>query len=65
MRDSATDLSPRQAANHLGWTIRYIYELIYTNRLEARKQDGLWRISRRAVEALKNSSDRRTSGVVR
>lgn len=43
-------LSVREAAVALGVNTRRVYELLYSAKLEAVKQDGVWLISAAAVE---------------
>jgi excisionase family DNA binding protein len=44
-------LSVRQTAHRLGCTIKYVYDLLYNERLSGRKLGRNWRIPLRAVEA--------------
>ena len=44
-------LSVREAAQRLGCTLKYIYDLLYSRRLAARKAGRACRISAKAVEA--------------
>jgi excisionase family DNA binding protein len=41
----------REAAQRLGFTMKYLYDLIYTGRLEAKKVGRSWRIPAQTVEA--------------
>ena len=45
------ELSPREAAQHLGVRLDSLYALIWVGRLEAHKLDGRWRIPLASVEA--------------
>jgi excisionase family DNA binding protein len=38
-------------ARKLGWTLRYVYDLIYAGRLKAEKVSGRWQIPVTEVEA--------------
>jgi excisionase family DNA binding protein len=44
-------LSVREAAKRLGCTLKYVYDLLYSGRLPARKSGHQWRIPAEAVEA--------------
>jgi len=44
-------LSVREAARRLGCTLKYVYDLLYSGRLPARKRGQQWRIPSQAVEA--------------
>jgi len=46
------DLTPKEAAQMLGFRLDYLYPLIWAGRLDARKVDGRWLISRAAVQSL-------------
>lgn len=43
-------MTARGAAQRLGVTIKYIYDLLYTQKLAARKIRGQWQVSAKAVE---------------
>ncbi len=45
------DLDVRGAAQRLGCTLKYIYDLVYAKRLPAKKVGRQWRIPAAAVEA--------------
>jgi len=47
----ATEMSAREAARRLGVGLDYLYSLLWTGKLDARKVNGQWRISAGAVEA--------------
>jgi len=47
----AGELSAVGAARQLGLDLNYLYVLLRVGRMEGRKVDGVWRVSRRAVEA--------------
>jgi excisionase family DNA binding protein len=40
----------REAARALGFTVKYIYDLVHSGRLPAQKIDRQWRIALSAVE---------------
>jgi excisionase family DNA binding protein len=44
-------LSVREAAQRLGCTLKYVYDLLYCGRLPAQKHGQQWRIPVAAVEA--------------
>lgn len=44
-------LSVREAAQRLGCTLKYVYDLLYSGRLPAQKDGHHWRIPVEAVEA--------------
>jgi excisionase family DNA binding protein len=52
-------LSVRQAANQLGCTLKYIYDLLYSGRLGGEKVGRKWRIP---AEALRTKMQRRADG---
>jgi excisionase family DNA binding protein len=41
----------REAAQRLGFTMKYLYDLIYTGKLKAEKVGRSWRIPTHVVEA--------------
>jgi excisionase family DNA binding protein len=43
-------LSVSQTARRLGFTLKYVYDLIHSGRIEARKVGRQWRVSKEAVE---------------
>jgi excisionase family DNA binding protein len=43
-------LSVREAAQRLGCTLKYVYDLLYSGRLPAQKRGQQWRIPAEAVE---------------
>lgn len=45
-------LSVSQAARKAGYTTKYIYDLLWSGRLPAQKQDGRWLIAEADVEKL-------------
>ena len=45
-------MTPKEAAQALGFRLDYLYPLIWAGKLEARKEDGRWLVSRAAVRAL-------------
>ena len=45
------EISPKLAAQRLGYALSYPYQLIWACKLEARKQGGRWLIPEAAVEA--------------
>ena len=46
-----TELSAREAAKALDLRLDYFYKLLEMERIPARKEDGLWRVSANAIEA--------------
>ena len=40
------------AARHLGFTLKYVYDLVYAGRLKAEKIAGRWRIAASDINAL-------------
>jgi excisionase family DNA binding protein len=49
--NSSKVLSVREAAQRLGCTLKYVYDLLYSGRLPAQKSGQQWRIPVAAVEA--------------
>jgi excisionase family DNA binding protein len=45
------EISAAEAARRLGVAISYLYSLVWSGKLEARKVKGQWRISANAVES--------------
>jgi len=43
--------SPPAAARRLGFTLKYIYDLVYSGRLKAEKISGRWHIPASEVDA--------------
>ena len=43
-------LSVREAARQLGYTLKYVYDLLYSGRLPAQKHGQRWHIPAGAVE---------------
>ncbi len=43
-----------EAARRLGFTLKYVYDLLYSGRLKAEKKKGRWRISKGEIEARLN-----------
>jgi len=41
----------QEAARTLGWTLKYIYDLIYSGRMTAEKVAGRWHIPETEIEA--------------
>jgi excisionase family DNA binding protein len=41
----------QEAARALGWTLKYIYDLIYSGRISAEKIAGRWRIPEAEIAA--------------
>lgn len=54
MEAESETLSVRDVAIALGCTLKWVYDLIYTGRLAAIKVDGVWKVSRSAVEVYAN-----------
>jgi excisionase family DNA binding protein len=48
---AAETMGVRTAAQRLGCTLKYVYDLLYSGRLPARKIARQWRIPAAAVEA--------------
>ena len=46
-----TECSAIEAARRLGINLDYLYRLLLTGRIQGRKQDGRWVVTRKAVEA--------------
>lgn len=44
-------LKPDDAARRMGVTLNYVYILLRTNHLKAKKKDGQWQIPESEVEA--------------
>ena len=44
-------VSVPEAAKRLGFTLKYVYDLLYSGRLKADKQMGRWRIPTEEIEA--------------
>lgn len=53
--DGSEFISPREAAQMLGVRLETVYGLVWVGRLEAKKREGRWLISRPAVEARRTS----------
>ena len=49
--DSQKVLSVREAAQRLGCTLKFIYDLTYAGKLGAEKVEGRWRIPLTEIEA--------------
>jgi excisionase family DNA binding protein len=45
-------VSVREAARRLGWTLKYVYDLLYSGRLLGTKVGRKWSIPASAVEEL-------------
>lgn len=45
------EISAREAAKRLGVGLGHLYQLLWTGKILAHKQNGEWRISKEAVEA--------------
>jgi len=52
MSDKDFDLSVSQTARRLGYTIGWVYSLVYTNKIVASKVSGRWRIPMSAVQEI-------------
>ena len=64
-RTKPEEFSPRQAALELGYTLGYVYSLIYSGQFEsARRVDGQWRIPAGAVEQRRQQRQQRESSTV-
>lgn len=44
-------VSVPEAARRLGFTLKYVYDLLYSGRLKAEKKLGRWRIPTEEIEA--------------
>jgi excisionase family DNA binding protein len=44
-------VSVPEAAKRLGFTLKYVYDLVYSGRLKAEKKLGRWKISAEEIEA--------------
>jgi excisionase family DNA binding protein len=44
-------VSVPEAAKRLGFTLKYVYDLLYSGRLKAEKKMGRWRIPIEEIEA--------------
>jgi excisionase family DNA binding protein len=51
MTKSQATLSVPAAARQLGFTLKYVYDLVYAGKLKAQKVDGRWQIPIAEVEA--------------
>jgi len=40
----------KEAARTLGWTLKYVYDLIYSGRISAKKVAGRWQIPKTEIE---------------
>lgn len=47
-------ISVKEAARQLGVTLKNIYDLVWSGRLQAEKVDGVWRIDAESIEARLN-----------
>ena len=45
------NLSVSEAARSLGFTLKYVYDLLYSGRLKADKKQGRWRIPAAEIKA--------------
>jgi len=44
-------MSVPEAARKLGYTLKYVYDLVYSGRLPAKKVAGRWRIEATEIDA--------------
>jgi len=51
LRANSQTCSVPETARALGFTTKYIYDLLYSSRIAARKVAGRWRIPKDEVEA--------------
>jgi len=51
MNQTKGTLGVKEAARKLGFTMKYVFDLIYTGKLPAEKVGRQWRIASNAVEA--------------
>lgn len=51
MIQKAQTLSVSESAKRLGFTLKYVYDLVYSGRLPAQKVAGCWQISAAEVDA--------------
>lgn len=49
MADESVSVS--ETARRLGFTLKYVYDLLYSGRLKAEKERGRWRIPSEEIEA--------------
>jgi len=45
------NISVSEAARRLGFTLKYVYDLLYSGRLKAEKKMGRWSIPAEEIEA--------------
>jgi excisionase family DNA binding protein len=50
-------MSIREAAQRLGCTLKYVYDLVYAGRLDAEKGGRCWQISVSAVESWRKNRE--------
>lgn len=51
MNKSQRTFGIREVAQQLGFTMKYVYDLVYAGKLEARKVGKQWRIPAEAIQA--------------
>jgi excisionase family DNA binding protein len=51
MKRTAEAVSIREAARQLGISIRFVYDLVWSGKLQAQKVDKVWRIPASAIQA--------------
>ena len=54
---AADTISVREAAQRLKFTMKYVYDLVWAGKIKARKINGQWRVSVRAVESRASSNN--------
>ncbi len=59
MKQMQKELTVSQASRTLGITLDYVYRLIYSGKLVARKSEGRWLIPAPAVESRRKSRERK------
>jgi excisionase family DNA binding protein len=56
--ENEKEISPVEAARELGVGLDYLYSLLWTGKLKARKEGKRWRVSSEAVELRKSQGGR-------
>jgi excisionase family DNA binding protein len=51
MENAGAQLNVPAAARRLGFTLKYVYDLVYAGRLQATKVAGRWQIPEAAIDA--------------
>lgn len=50
-KNSSQTCSVSEAARAMGFTLKYVYDLVYSGRMPASKLAGRWRIRKTEIEA--------------